>query len=821
MHRYSQRLSIAKARRIEGISVRLATYHQSGLGGRLTLTLSDAGGRVLATATRAARDVVDNVMYAFRFDKSVTLKPGAYVFALSFDPRGETRPLTAWSMPNPSRDNVLRVDGRAVDARMDYQLDEPVANAPTHAAPRIPTWIKAWMLWVAGGLLLVCAYVAWRSRHRLQASVPPVSGREGQQAGVTVQSQRATGALWFRRWYRWVFFAGLYVCYLVILFTVCTLGDVDHVGRDLVRLVAPLLELGLLALLCASCARMARRYALTAWLIAGVCIAGVACLVYLAQIYSLWLSNNFISVLALQNTDSVSFIDSSALAVGALVGIAWLAVFCLGAWRSAYPRPARRTTLLERCSSRTFLTLLVVLVLGNAWLFTLQSKNAGLEPGFRQTPLNNLLANLYKTKVDGSLVEPKAAAAGGDAACFTYATQQYNQQFPFQKSRAYRDALPFPAIQRDVVHPNVIVIFTEGTSTRLIGAYGGKYPDLTPNIDRLAARSMQTDNYFNHTAATYRGLIGQLSSGYSFAGGSGKTGWETGANKTTLRKIRRQTLPTILNGRGYQSYFFSPHKTDTPFTLMLRSLGFDRVYTYESIGKQLLDGHFIARPRIGALSDRSLFDGLVAFLKQRAAADRNKPFFIGTYNIGTHAFIGMGDHGVGYRDGASPVLNKLHNYDHALGRFLDYFYRSGFARNTIVVFTSDHATYPETAYRKAAGKGLKPYFVDRIPLLVLDPTHRLPKAFDADGRDSLDLAPTVLQLLGIRRVQNSFLGHSLFEPRNFPQGLAALGPQFFLTMRDGVFSAGKIPSGLHDVFACERNVVRRYYQAERSNHLFR
>lgn len=367
--------------------------------------------------------------------------------------------------------------------------------------------------------------------------------------------------------------------------------------------------------------------------------------------------------------------------------------------------------------------------------------------------------------------------------------------------------------------PNVIVIFTEGTSTRLIGAYGGHYPGLTPNLDRLAAQSMRVDNYFNHTAATYRGLIGQLSSGYVLYGGYGRHGWESGDNGRHLGAVRRRTLPLILGEHGYESYFFSPHAAHVPFNTMLGTLGFDRVFNAESIGHDLLQGHYYTRTGTDSLDDASLFGGLAVFLKQRAASADHHPFFIGFYNIGTHAFIKTDAHDVAYRDSRNPVLNSLHNYDHALGLFLDYFRHSPYAANTILIVTADHATYPDADYRAVAGADLEPYFVDHIPLLIDDPFRHLPATLDADGRNSLALAPTLLQLLGIRTARNSFLGHSLFEPRSFKLGLTAIGRRFYLTTPSDLYNANNVPPALQPTFACEVHVARVYYQAEATDRI--
>ena len=67
-----------------------------------------------------------------------------------------------------------------------------------------------------------------------------------------------------------------------------------------------------------------------------------------------------------------------------------------------------------------------------------------------------------------------------------------------------------------------------------------------------------------------------------------------------------------------------------------------------------------------------------------------------------------------------------------------------------------------------------PLTESKVPLLILDPTHELPNVYDAGVRSSIDLAPSLLHLLGFpRKRANSFLGTSLFEVRSGENGLAA------------------------------------------------
>ena len=61
---------------------------------------------------------------------------------------------------------------------------------------------------------------------------------------------------------------------------------------------------------------------------------------------------------------------------------------------------------------------------------------------------------------------------------------------------------------------NLIIIFTEGLSDRVISE------ELTPNLYKLRHHSLYFENYYNHTAPTFRGLRGQLISGFVRAANS-------------------------------------------------------------------------------------------------------------------------------------------------------------------------------------------------------------------------------------------------------------------------------------------------------------
>ncbi len=130
-HRYAQQFKVINAQRLTGISVRLATYRKTDIGGTINLTLNDNGGTQLATVTRPARSIIDNAMEDFYFPAPVELMPGTYVFALSFSDQGDTRPITAWAYVNRSAQQApLAVDGHRVDGTIDYVLHIQNSDSP-------------------------------------------------------------------------------------------------------------------------------------------------------------------------------------------------------------------------------------------------------------------------------------------------------------------------------------------------------------------------------------------------------------------------------------------------------------------------------------------------------------------------------------------------------------------------------------------------------------------------------------------------------------------------------------------------------------------
>lgn len=442
------------------------------------------------------------------------------------------------------------------------------------------------------------------------------------------------------------------------------------------------------------------------------------------QLQSLYMSGDLLSALALANADSAKVISIRISQVAPFAGI--LLLFSVIAARRAKPK-------LELGAVTTVIVIA-------AW--------AGLSI---QNISNSELGNPLRLPVLSLAMAVSEVVTEDDDVGIPQATMEQLEK-KFSRSTTYEPNDIHSSLLATLPQkPNVIVLFVEGMSARLMEAYGGKHKGLTPNLDAFFKDTLYVDNYYNHTAATLRGLRGQLTSSFIAAREGGEEGLGTGpvSNLATMAKRAEKlvSLPDILNSHGYETLFVTPHPDHMNINELLRGVGISKVVTGSDIAKA------------EGLEDTPVSDKeLYGYLPEIAKAAK-KPFFMGVYNFGTHLFQDSPNEKFG--DGESVVLNRFHNFDTQFGLFLERFKNSPLSDNTILIVTADHAAFPAPELLQVLDA--KPnYFVARIPMMIYwkGVTHQ---GIDMKGRNSLALAPTVLNLVGIQNAHNYFLGCSIFE----------------------------------------------------------
>lgn len=278
---------------------------------------------------------------------------------------------------------------------------------------------------------------------------------------------------------------------------------------------------------------------------------------------------------------------------------------------------------------------------------------------------------------------------------------------------------------------NVVLILTEGLSQDVVE----DERNVTPNILSYEQKSLHFDNYFNHTFATYMAIMGQLYSGFQME--------NTAPNCLT-------SIMQLFRENGYYTSFINTEPNNDKFTEYLMQMDFDEV-----IGEP--GGTY--QGSVNSLSDQEAYETLCHTMEEQDIG--GIPFFTVIYTFGTHMSLDSTDEL--YGDGQNSVLNRFYNLDYQFGKFMEKFENSPLAEDTVIVFTADHTTYIDNDYQTAFPDVCdRPTDVGQIPLFFYYPGIE-PQVIDVEGRNSLDLAPTICDYVGVNGVQD-FLGVSLFSP---------------------------------------------------------
>lgn len=280
--------------------------------------------------------------------------------------------------------------------------------------------------------------------------------------------------------------------------------------------------------------------------------------------------------------------------------------------------------------------------------------------------------------------------------------------------------------------PNIILIFTEGLSQNIVE----DERNIMPNVAEYQKKSLSFENYYNHTFATYRGLIGQLYSGYQLD------------NFDTNELI---SLQSILKDNGYNTTWINSEPLNPEFTEYLKGFDFNQI---------MIDENFEHDGGLIGVSDQDMYQ--ILFDTAEEQAESEEPFFISMYTFGTHATFDSPDEK--YGDGKDAEINKFYNVDYQFGEFMRKFEESFISEDTIVIFTTDHATYKDDSFSKSFAKYKRIFSnLDDIPFFIYYKGME-PEVIDVNGRNSICLTPTILDYLDISAT-NYFVGTSLFSEK--------------------------------------------------------
>jgi len=283
--------------------------------------------------------------------------------------------------------------------------------------------------------------------------------------------------------------------------------------------------------------------------------------------------------------------------------------------------------------------------------------------------------------------------------------------------------------------PRSLLVVTFDTTRRDCMGFLGKSPSVTPNLDRLAARSCVFTDAYTVAPITLPAHCSLMTGLYPIS---------HGVHENTSFKLPQTavTLAEILKQHGYATAAtVGAIVLDPMFGL---DQGFDH---YDSPNRR--DAH------VGInVAERHADEQADLALKEIAALAPRAPFFYWVhffdphfpYEAPEHFAVTPGVAALPDEMARHAYLEELWYADKHLGRLLDQLESSGLAKELVVVFAADHGESLGDTPEPAHGYFLFDPTV-RIPLLIRDPA-QAPRRVETQA-SLVDVVPTVLDLLGV------------------------------------------------------------------------
>ena len=312
--------------------------------------------------------------------------------------------------------------------------------------------------------------------------------------------------------------------------------------------------------------------------------------------------------------------------------------------------------------------------------------------------------------------------------------------------------------------PNVVFVITDDQGYGDIGCHGNSNLQ-TPNLDRLAAESVQLEDH-HHDPLCSPSRAALLTGQYAARNGV----WHVTQGRHLLHP-RAVTMADVFAQNGYCTGMFGKWHLGDNYAFAPQYRGFDEVLCHRGGGVGELPDYWgnsyfddvyfrngAPEPCAGYCTD-VFFDAALDFID----ANAESPFFVYLAANAMHSpFIVAEDYAAPYIEQGIPerrahFYGMIANFDENMGRLLQRLAALGIAEDTIVIFSSDHGT--AAGYDPATGGGFNAG-MRGVKGSVYDGGHRVSFFLRWQGRltggrklDGLtahiDVLPTLVDLCGL------------------------------------------------------------------------
>lgn len=336
---------------------------------------------------------------------------------------------------------------------------------------------------------------------------------------------------------------------------------------------------------------------------------------------------------------------------------------------------------------------------------------------------------------------------------------------------------------------NVIVILMESIGVEYFGVQGSKYPT-TPHLDRLAAeQGLVFDSLYTQAASSCKSIVALSASVYD------RPDW-----LLIVRDHPEFDVPTItqvLDRRGYRTCFaHSGYWSWQNRDRFLRDRGVDKIIDAEGRPDELVNSW--------GIHDQTMFEDVLRWIDEAP----NEPFFALAYTIETHhPYVAPQKlHDFGVKDEElSRYLNAIRATDERISWLVRELERRGLAESTVLAITADHGESFGQHNQRVHSFGIYEPTV-HVPLVLLHPSLRGQARHVPDVARMIDVAPTLLDLLGVP-APKPWQGQSLLRPHPPLRAyFLSVGNEVVLGLRDGKFKYHYyVDTGREELFDLSRD----------------
>lgn len=337
-----------------------------------------------------------------------------------------------------------------------------------------------------------------------------------------------------------------------------------------------------------------------------------------------------------------------------------------------------------------------------------------------------------------------------------------------------------------IQNQNVIYVQLESMSQYLINQkINGK--EITPVLNRLIRENYSSPNVYKQVGAGH-------TSDAEYASLSGLYPLEKESVSVMYANNTFDTIPQLLKKEGYET--ISAHGYRKEFWNRQNahlSYGFNQSWFIENYQMNQEQKGFIG------LRDDAFYEQSI-----RKLAKVKKPFFAHLISLESHTPFDVREEDkeldVGELEGTilGKYLHSAHVADQSLVVLLNEMKKTGLDKNTTLVIFGDHDAELENKWIELyLGKVDKRSKITntRVPFVIVTPNQEL-KGLNENVMGEIDIAPSILHLMGIVPEEPLFYGGNIFNPEQqsmvrLPQGNMITNDYLFLS-EDGTYSTVKV-----------------------------